>query len=259
MLPDFTGQIPAKRGSIRAAPQHNPFRTIIDHQEVKPYHSRSLDALLRCKMSQQTDQVRQRLVSGVLRQLHLDAMSARFNPRLVMVTFNLVNGGLSIALIAMVALVTQQAFIFPSLGATAFLLFHVPLADVASPRNVLIGHVIGALCGWTSLWLFNLHDAPAAFITGVDWSRVAAAGLSLGLTSAFMILLRVPHPPAGATALIVSLGLMHELQQLPVLISAVALLVGQAYLINRLAGIPYPLWHGSRNESKIANENDLRS
>ncbi|MGB1465594.1 MAG: HPP family protein, partial [Alcanivorax nanhaiticus] len=64
-------------------------------------------------MSQQTDQVRQRLVSGVLRQLHLDAMSARFNPRLVMATFNLVNGGLSIALIAMVALVTQQAFIFP--------------------------------------------------------------------------------------------------------------------------------------------------
>ena len=57
-----------------------------------------------------------------------------------------------------------------------------------------------------------------------------------------MILFRVAHPPAGATALIVSLGLMHELQQLPVLLSAVALLVGQAFVINRLAGIPYPRW-----------------
>ena len=57
-----------------------------------------------------------------------------------------------------------------------------------------------------------------------------------------MILFRMPHPPAGATALIVSLGLMHELQQLPVLISAVALLVCQAFLINRLAGIAYPVW-----------------
>ncbi len=156
--------------------------------------------------------------------------------------FNLVNGGLSIALIASVALVTQQAFIFPSLGATAFLLFHLPLAEAASPRNVLSGHLIGALCGWASLWLCGLHDAPAAFITGVEWSRVAAAGLSLGLTSALMILFRVAHPPAGATALIVSLGLMHELQQLPVLLSAVALLVGQAFVINRLAGIPYPRW-----------------
>lgn len=107
---------------------------------------------------------------------------------------------------------------------------------------MLCGHLIGALCGWTSLWVCGLQDAPAAFITGVEWPRVVAAGLSLGMASALMILFRVAHPPAGATALIVSLGLMHELQQLPVLLSAVALLVGQAFVINRLAGIPYPLW-----------------
>ena len=77
---------------------------------------------------------------------------------------------------------------------------------------------------------------------------MVAASLSLGFTSALMILFRVAHPPAGATALIVSLGLMHELQQLPVLISAVALLVTQAFIINRLAGIPYPLWR-SRKQS----------
>ena len=39
---------------------------------------------------------------------------------------------------------------------------------------------------------------------------------------------------------------MHELQQLPVLISAVALLVAQAFIINRIAGIPYPLWRSRR-------------
>ncbi|MDX1802569.1 MAG: HPP family protein [Alcanivorax sp.] len=193
-------------------------------------------------MSEQSDRVRFQLVSGVLRQLHLDAMNERFNPRLVLALFNLINGGLSIALVATVALVTQQAFIFPSLGATAFLLFHLPLAEAASPRNVLSGHLIGAVCGWLALWLCGLDQAPAAFITGVEWSRVVAAGLSLGLTSALMILFRVAHPPAGATALIVSLGLMHELQQLPVLMCAVSLLVVQAWVINRLAGIAYPLW-----------------
>lgn len=231
-------------------------RTIIDHMNAQKLLAMPETLTMRdlflptisAFMSEQTDQVRQRLVAGVLRQLHLDVMSQRFNPRLVLAAFNLVNGGLSIALIAMVALVTQQAFIFPSLGATAFLLFHVPLADAASPRNVMAGHVIGALCGWASLWLFGLHDAPSAFLTGVEWSRVAAAGLSLGLTSSLMILFRVAHPPAGATALIVSLGLMHELQQMPVLISAVALLVCQAFLINRLAGIPYPVWRPSAQD-----------
>ena len=219
----------------------------ISHHNCPADHKALVCALFFCPglvhtMSKESDQLRQQLVGGLLRQLHLETMSERFNPRVVLALFNLVNGGLSIALIASVALVTQQAFIFPSLGATAFLLFHLPLAEAASPRNVLSGHLIGALCGWASLWLCGLHDAPAAFITGVEWSRVAAAGLSLGLTSALMILFRVAHPPAGATALIVSLGLMHELQQLPVLLSAVALLVGQAFVINRLAGIPYPRW-----------------
>ena len=86
-------------------------------------------------MSEQNDRLRQQLVGGLLRQLHLDVMSQRFNPRLVLALFNLVNGGLSIALIAIVALITQQSFIFPSLGATAFLLFHLPLAEAASPRS----------------------------------------------------------------------------------------------------------------------------
>jgi CBS domain-containing membrane protein len=71
---------------------------------------------------------------------------------------------------------------------------------------------------------------------------VGAAALSLGLTSGAMVWARVPHPPAGATTLIVSLGILREPTQLAVLMLAVALLVVQGLAINRLAGIPYPLW-----------------
>ena len=77
---------------------------------------------------------------------------------------------------------------------------------------------------------------------GVGWSRVGAAALSLGLTSGAMVWARVPHPPAGATTLIVSLGILREPWQLGVLMLAVVLLVVQGFVINRLAGIPYPLW-----------------
>jgi CBS domain-containing membrane protein len=175
-----------------------------------------------------------------------------------MATFNLVNGGLSIGLIATVALLTQEAFIFPSLGATAFLLFCAPLSAPASPRNVFLGHATGAIVGWTCLAVMGLHEAPSALIAGVDWPRVTVAALSLGLTGCLMVLLRCVHPPAGATALIVSLGLMPHLEQIPILLGAVALLLVQAVAINRLAGIPYPLWsadpageplHGARTPS----------
>ncbi len=162
--------------------------------------------------------------------------------RPVLATFNLINGAVSIALIATLALITQEALIFPSLGATAFILFYVPMAEPASPRNTIIGHLIGALAGFLALALFGLLDAPSAVANGVGAARVGAAALSLGVCGAFMILLRSPHPPAGATALIVSLGLMPHPEQLPVLMAGVVLLVGQAFLMNRLAGIPYPLW-----------------
>ncbi|HEY2388734.1 MAG TPA: HPP family protein [Candidatus Binatia bacterium] len=82
----------------------------------------------------------------------------------------------------------------------------------------------------------------AALAEGVHWSNVGAAALSLGLTSGAMVWFKVPHPPAGATTLIVSLGILRTPFQLAVLLLAVALLVVQGFVINRLAGIDYPLW-----------------
>lgn len=71
------------------------------------------------------------------------------------------------------------------------------------------------------------------------WDRVGAAALSLGLT------LRAPHPPAGATTLIVSLGILPDPVDLAVLMLAVVALVGQAYVISHLAGIDYPRWRAN--------------
>jgi CBS domain-containing membrane protein len=193
-------------------------------------------------MSERTDHHRWELVGGLLRRFHLERFTARYPQHLVLAAFNLVNGSLSIGLIATVALLTHQAFIFPSLGATAFILFHLPMAEAAAPRNVLCAHVVGAICGWLCLALFGLLDQPSAFEVGMDYARVGAAALALGTTAGLMALLRIPHPPAGATSLIVALGLMPALAQIPVLIAGVLLLLGQALVLNRFAGIPYPLW-----------------
>ena len=98
-----------------------------------------------------------------------------------------------------------------------------------------------------SLLLFGLAADPAALATGVNPARAGAAALSLGLTSGAMIWLRVPHPPAGATTLIVSLGLLREPWRLGVLMLAVVLLVAQGLAINRMAGIDYPWWEARRS------------
>lgn len=60
-----------------------------------------------------------------------------------------------------------------------------------------------------------------------------------------MVLLKISHPPAGATTLIVSLGILSTPGDVIIIEVAVVLLTLQALLINRLAGLPYPLWHKS--------------
>jgi CBS-domain-containing membrane protein len=182
------------------------------------------------------------IVFGLARRARLPALVEKHSSTSVLGLFAFVNGVVAIALMAVAALVTKAPFIFPSLGPTAFLLFYTPLTPAASPRNSLAGHAIGAAAGYASLAAFGLTQHAPALVEGVEWHRVGAAALSLGLTSGLMVWARVPHPPAGATTLIVSLGLLREPWQLVVLVGAVALLVVQGLAINRLAGIPYPLW-----------------
>ena len=182
------------------------------------------------------------IVSGLLLRFRLPALSERHDSTAILAAFSFINGCLSIGLMGIVALLTGQPFIFPSLGPTAFLFFYTPLTPAASPRNAVIGHLIGALAGWGSLLLFGLHHAGPALSTGVTGTGLALRRYPLGLTSGLMVLLKAPHPPAGATTLIISLGLLRTFDQVVVLMIAVVLLTLQAIVINRLAGLPYPLW-----------------
>jgi CBS-domain-containing membrane protein len=182
------------------------------------------------------------IVFGLARRARVTSLTERHSSTTVLGLFAFVNGVIAIGAMALVALVTGEPFVFPSLGPTAFLLFYTPLLPAASPRNTICGHAIGAAAGYLALVVFGLTDAAPALASSVTGARVGAAALSLGLTSGAMVWARVPHPPAGATTLIVSLGILREPDQLAVLMLAVVLLVVQGFVINRLAGIDYPLW-----------------
>lgn len=185
------------------------------------------------------------IIFGLAERARIPALVAKHDSTAVLGLFAFVNGVVAIAIMSAVALATGAPFIFPSLGPTAFLLFYTPTLPASCPRNTLIGHAIGAAAGYLSLVVFGLTDNAPALVEGVQWHRVGAAALSLGLTSGVMVWARSPHPPAGATTLIVSLGILREPGDLVVLMVAVALLVVQAYVINHLAGIDYPRWRPS--------------
>ena len=180
-------------------------------------------------------------IHGLGARFGLRALEQRHSSRAMLGTYVLINSAISIAILSVVAMVTKQPFIFPSLGPTAFLLLYAATNVQAAPRSAFFGHLIGVLAGYTSLVVFGL-TTTAPDLEDVTWDRVGAATMSLCLTLSVMVWLGVPHAPAGATTLIVSLGLLRTPEQLTVLMLAVVLLLVQGFLINRLAGLPYPVW-----------------
>jgi CBS-domain-containing membrane protein len=181
-------------------------------------------------------------VGGLLTHLRMKWLLLHFPSRLVWAVYVCVNGFITIGLLGLLALLTGSPFVFPSLGPTAYLFFFSPLAEVSSPRNTILGHAIGLICGYAAFALAVASSPPFGMNPGVHGPRLLAAALSLSATGALMALLRVSHPPAGATTLIVSLGIISQPKELVIIEVAVILLTVQAFAINRLAGIPYPVW-----------------
>jgi CBS-domain-containing membrane protein len=182
------------------------------------------------------------VATRLVERLRLSRWLRRFPPRLVRAAFVFANGFLAVAILAGLAVVFHTPFVFPFVGPTAFLLYFMPTAPTASPRNTLCGHAIGIGCCYASLWLTGLEHAPSTVLEELHWPRVFGAALSLAATGALMILFRVVHPPAGATTLIVSLGFITTPAHLAVIEVAVALMALQALGVNRLARVDYPLW-----------------
>lgn len=135
-----------------------------------------------------------------------------------------------------------QPLVFPSLGPTAYLFFETPLGERASVRNSLIGHGVALLVGAFSVLLFGLWGDPSVLQEGVTLARVGVAAFSVALTGAALLLVRASHPPAGATVLIVSLGLLDSVTQIVSLAAGVVLVTAAGWLVNRACGVPVPLW-----------------
>src|SRR5207253_10517913 len=101
--------------------------------------------------------------------------------------FMFINGFISIGILCGLSMVFRTPFIFPSLGATAFLVFFTPTTPAASPRNALCGHAIGIACGYAALWVTGLQHAGPAMVTEIGWARIDAAVMYMATKGAMII------------------------------------------------------------------------
>lgn len=128
---------------------------------------------------------------------------------------------------------TTLLFYIGSFGATAVLVFGIPLSPYAQPRNMVGGQIVAALVGVT---VYQFLPEPIFL----------SAALAVSLTIAVMHITRTLHPPAGATALIAVIGSeqVHSLGYLyvltPVLSGVLIMLVIALFTNNIPATRRYP-------------------
>jgi CBS-domain-containing membrane protein len=134
-------------------------------------------------------------------------------------------------------LLLHQPWLFPSLGPTVMLFFESPSQRAARPANTLVGHGTGLLAGAAMLYAFGLQDDPPAPVSGLTPAYLLAGALSVALTTLVLTWLKTPHPPAGATTLIVSLGILTQPAELATMALSIVLITLLGWGLNILFGL----------------------
>ena len=81
-----------------------------------------------------------------------------------------------------------------------------------------------------------LQGLPPAPVGGLTAGHVLAGALSVALTSLVLVAVKHQHPPAGASTLIVSLGILSSPSQLLTMVLAVLLVTSLGWALNLLLG-----------------------
>jgi len=175
-------------------------------------------------------------------RLSTPAMLACRDEKQVLARVSPISSAVVILTISLFAWLTNLPLVFPALGPSTFILFTAPLSKAGAPRSVVLGH-LSCLAGGTLVY----HSV--SFLTGqpisldhVNAPLVLSAALALALAVWTLVKLNCPHPPACASSLVVALGGLNDPLDLLLTAAVIVWLAAEAVFVNRLAGLPVPLW-----------------
>lgn len=149
---------------------------------------------------------------------------------------------LGIASVGFIASHFSIPLLIAPFGASAVLLFSVYDSPLAQPRNTVFGHVLSALVGAV------VSIVHITYFGGdvIGTSRYVPIAIAVSLSIFLMQVLRITHPPAGATAFIASTAAISA-NSFSTLVIAVAagslILVAIAVIFNSaVPGRRYPVY-----------------
>ena len=129
---------------------------------------------------------------------------------------------ITIAALSLLTYKTQYGiFLIASFGSSMVVLFGYPESPFAQPKNIFFGHLLTSLVGV----LFVIFIPLPIFV-----SIPLAVGIGVGL----MILLNVPHPPAGGNPIIVIMGSVSFDFLINPIISGTIIILIFGIILNRL-------------------------
>jgi CBS-domain-containing membrane protein len=155
---------------------------------------------------------------------------------------SLAGAALGIASIGFISSYFSIPLLVAPFGASAVLLFSIYDSPLAQPRNTVFGHILSVLIGGLVALAFMAYPG-SDFIDANAFLPVAVA-VPLSIFS--MQILRISHPPAGATAFIASTALTSVGFFLSLVIAVAAgslILVAIALIFNNaVPGRRYPFY-----------------
>lgn len=129
--------------------------------------------------------------------------------------------GILILAAGAMSLATGQHWLSVGLGPSAIAIATMPGHRTTRFHAVVLGHVVAFVLGFLAVVLLGAQETAILGAKALPVSRVWASAIAVGLTALVQPMLKAPHAPAAATALLVTLGIVR-----PTVQSSLALLGG---------------------------------
>lgn len=123
----------------------------------------------------------------------------------------------------------KQPWLFAGLGPTILLIASNPGHETSRFRSVVVGHLAALGCAYLALVMLNATGAPSLLVTStVPLARVWAGAGALAMLAIVMPQLKAYHPPAAATALLITAGAYRMTGKTPLALMGSVILIALA-------------------------------